>query len=251
MKSVLKSFFLIFILIYVSPVKAQMQSGVAMDAPTIQYKNESYGGINIHALGFGLSYKRAKHVTALLKKSWDFDLVTFHHSKQIKTKNQYSENSKAYYFGKLNSVLMLRAGYGFQKVLFGKELPGAIEIRMNYYVGASIGILKPVYLEIIKDSNAGQYLESEKYDPEKHQQSVIDGRSSWFRGLSQLTINPGVYGKFGFSFEFGTDEERVKVIETGVVADFHPSAMKMMAFDKNNPLIVSFYVSLLWGKRWY
>jgi hypothetical protein len=153
----------------------------------------------------------------------------------------------------LNNAAFLRAGYGIQKVIFDEELPGALEIRLNFYGGASIGLLKPVYLEIYKQSIAvpDRYeLVTEKYNPETHFIENIYGKAPFLKGINELKFNPGAYGKFGISFEYGTDQEVIRTIETGVILDFHPKPMPVMAFNTNNPLTFSFYVAVNWGKRW-
>lgn len=232
----------------------QALSGSEMDNPGIQLRNESFFGVNINSHGWGFSYRKGKHVTGTLKKLMDFDYVSYRHPKEVKLQNRSaSNNSKSYYYGKLNNAAFLRAGYGLQKIIFDEELPGALEIRLNYYAGASIGLLKPVYLEIYKQSLAvpDRYeLVTEKYDPDSHFIENIYGKAPFLKGINELKLNPGVYGKFGVSFEYGAEQEVIRTIETGVILDFHPKAMRVMAFNASNPLTFSFYVSVNWGKRW-
>ena len=238
----------------VSSAKAQVITGGEMDKPSIQFRNESYFGVNLNSHGWGFSYRKGKHVTGTLKRMMDFDYVSYRHPKEVKMQNRsFSGNSKSYYYGKLNNVGILRGGYGFQKVIFDEELPGALQIRLNYYAGVSIVLLKPVYLEVYKRSliNPDVYeLVTEKYNPSEHFVENIYGKAPFFRGINEVKLNPGAYGKFGVSFEYGADQESIKAIETGVILDFHPQPLKVMAFNTNNPLIFSFYVTINWGKRW-
>lgn len=246
---------LLFISLSISNfVWGQVVSGSEMDNPGIQLRNESFFGVNINSHGWGFSYRKGKHLTGTMKRMWDFDYVSYRHPKEVKLQNRSaSNNSKSYYYGKLNNAAFLRAGYGVQKVIFDEELPGALEIRLNFYGGASIGLLKPVYLEIYKQSIAvpDRYeLVTEKYDPETHFIENIYGKAPFLKGINELKFNPGAYGKFGISFEYGTDQEVIRTIETGVILDFHPKPMPVMAFNTNNPLTFSFYVAVNWGKRW-
>jgi len=246
---------LLFISLSISNfVWGQVVSGSEMDNPGIQLRNESFFGVNINSHGWGFSYRKGKHLTGTMKRMWDFDYVSYRHPKEVKLQNRSaSNNSKSYYYGKLNNAAFLRTGYGVQKVIFDEELPGALEIRLNFYGGASIGLLKPVYLEIYKQSIAvpDRYeLVTEKYDPETHFIENIYGKAPFLKGINELKFNPGAYGKFGISFEYGTDQEVIRTIETGVILDFHPKPMPVMAFNTNNPLTFSFYVAVNWGKRW-
>ena len=80
---------------------AQSLSGSEMDNPSIQLRNESFFGVNINSHGWGLSYRKGKHVTGTLKRMMDFDYVSYRHPKEVKLQNRSaSNNSKSYYYGK-------------------------------------------------------------------------------------------------------------------------------------------------------
>lgn len=251
---ILKNIFFFVTVLGSQFVYGQLMTGNELDHPEIQLRNESFFGVNINSHGWGFSYRKGKHLTGTMKRMMDFDYVSYRHPKEVKLQNQSaSNNSKSYYYGKLNNAAFLRVGYGIQKVIFDEELPGALEIKLNYYAGASLGLLKPVYLEIYKQSLAipDRYeLVTEKYNPETHFAENIYGRAPFLRGINELKFNPGVYGKFGLSFEYGADQEVIRNIETGLILDFHPKAMQVMAFNTNNPFTFSFYVAVNWGKRW-
>ena len=86
---------------------------------------------------------------------------------------------------------------------------------MTDYPGSSFGILKPVYLEIYKPSQIfpDRYeLVPEKYNPETHFVENIYGKAPYLKGITELSINPGGYGKFGVSFEFGPAQEVVRAM---------------------------------------
>ena len=72
-----------------------------------------------------------------------------------------------------------------------------------------------------------------------------------------LPILPGAYAKFGISFEYGSLEDRIKAIETGIVLDVYYKKVPIMAkidtknnYDPNNRLFLSFYISIHYGKKW-
>ena len=49
--------------------------------------------------------------------------------------------------------------------LFSKGERSGVEVRYSYYVGASLGITKPVYLEVIVPYDTIPYTTTKKYDP--------------------------------------------------------------------------------------
>ena len=59
-----------------------------------------------------------------------------------------------------------------------------------------------------------------------------------------------MYGKFALSFEYAGWQQKVTAIEAGVVLDYFPKAIPIMAYTKNENMYVNFYISLLWGGKW-
>ena len=48
----------------------------------------------------------------------------------------------------------------------------------------------------------------ERYDPNNPLQNsnTIVGRAPFIDGLDKIGLHPGLYGKFGFNFEFGSEK---------------------------------------------
>jgi hypothetical protein len=115
---------------------------------TILYRNEAEGGINIHSNGFGITFKRGWHLTGYKKHMLDIDFVSLRDPKQYKLASQ-NPDAKPFFYGKLNFAYILRSGYGRQNILFSKGEKSGVEVRYNYYGGLSVGITKPVYLDIL------------------------------------------------------------------------------------------------------
>ncbi|MEY4110072.1 MAG: hypothetical protein RLZZ46_426, partial [Bacteroidota bacterium] len=72
----------------------------------------------------------------------------------------------------------------------------------------------------------------------------------WIKGLSQLSVLPGAYARFGLQFDYVNEDERLKFLETGIIIDFHPRPLPIMAFNTSNPITTSLYLSLNFGKKW-
>ncbi|MCC6691227.1 MAG: hypothetical protein IT235_06800 [Bacteroidia bacterium] len=229
-----------------------VQTGVDLN---VIYRNEAVFGVLAHSNGFGAIYRRAKHVTADRKRVLEIEFVNMSHPKEVKSINPYFENSKGFYYGKLNSILIPRVGVGFQNVLFRKAERRSVEIRYSTYIGASIALAKPVYLEILQKTNTPSEfnLSTERYDPSNPQHSFdnIYGRAPYFTGFDQLKIYPGAYVKLGLSFEYGDTRSDVKVIETGLVFDMYPKVVPIMAYATNYQIFPTLYISFIYGKKWF
>ena len=100
-----------------------------------------------------------------------------------------------------------------------------------YSGGLSLAVLKPVYLEIIESTPSPSefVLTEQRYDPNNDTPANIYGGASVFDGLGELTFHPGVYGRFGFNFDYGKRHDMVKGIETGIEIDAYPQQIPIMA----------------------
>jgi hypothetical protein len=218
---------------------------------TALMRNEVSYGFTLHSAGFGFDFRRGKHITGYRKRMFEGELVSMKHPKEIRSVNPYFENAKSYVYGKLNQIIVLRGGIGEQKVLYSKAERTGIEIRMNYTGGLSLAFAKPIYLDVLNDATDYPYDYMEvKYDPEKHFIDEIIGRASYFKGFGEMNVFPGLYGKMGFSFDWGTNEAGVKSIEVGVVGDIYYKEIPMMAYNENHPYYFNFYLTMLFGKKW-
>lgn len=236
--------------IFAQDATTLVQSGVDIN---VMYRNEAVFGLLAHSNGFGMTYRRGRHVTGTRKRVLEVELVNMSHPKEIKSVNPYFENSKGFYYGKLNSIIIPRVGIGFQNVLFRKAERKSVEIRYSTYLGASIALAKPVYLEILHQTNINSEfnLSTEKYDPNEHTFDKIYGRAPYFKGFDQTKFFPGGYAKFALSFEYGDLRSDVKVIEVGTTLDVYPKVVPIMAYTSNYQLFPSIYISLIYGKKWF
>jgi hypothetical protein len=245
---------LLFNLVVVCPALSLAQKPLDDDKDTrVLYRKEFTAGFIAHSNGWGVGMRRSHHKTGYSKTFWEIDFISVKHPKEIKS--SYYENAKGYVYGKMNSFLVLRAGYGFHKIIFskGRADGSAIEVRYLGSAGSSLGITKPYFVDVIKNPYAPDGgIVSEAYDPNNplHNQYNIYGRGAWYKGFDKMSLHPGIYGKFGFSFDYAGKEKGVKTIETGMILDYYFKNIPMMAFAQNNSLWFSFYVSLNFGGKW-
>ncbi|MFH1320803.1 MAG: hypothetical protein ABII90_09150 [Bacteroidota bacterium] len=227
------------------------------------YRYEMGGGIIAHSTGFGINFRKGKHITGFKKKMWEIELVNMKHPKEYKSYHS-SDNGKGYFYGKQNSFAVLRPGIGIQKVICSKTGDRGVEVRYLYFGGPSIGLLKPVYLEIRKeDPISGDFYVIEKYDPQKHREPDIYGKAPYFKGITEMKIVPGIYGKFGLNFDYSDLDNKIRAIETGITIDLFynwrekggkvPIMAKIDSTDDFNPnkaYFLSFYINILYGNKW-
>lgn len=219
----------------------------------IIYSNEKSGLIQAHSNGIGFGYRTGANRNITNTRSWAFDLVAMQSPKQVKTINPYYTNSRRYVYGKLNDVFILRAGISEKRLLNRKPYWGGVELRWLWETGVSMGVEKPYYLFVIRlvpgpGGNLSYSIDTERFNSDVSWDDIY-GKAPFTRGLNEIKLRPGAYGKLGFHFEFGNIRTSTRAVEVGVVADVHPFGISIMDSSVNQRLFLNFYLSYAMGKR--
>jgi len=219
---------------------------------TVLLKKQFSGGLVLHNLGMGLQFRKGKNVTYFRTFLWEVQAVSMKSPKQVRIINPYFSNARSYVYGKLNHVYMFRGGVGFDHLLNRKPAWSGVEVRVLYFAGLSVAISKPIYLYILNfySPDFDYTIDAEKYDPEKHFLDNIYGRAPYSMGLNQIRFYPGLYGKFGFNFEFGEYNSRIKSLEVGGILEFFPIGIPIMAFQDEQEIFPTLYLTFSLGKRY-
>lgn len=239
--------------ILLTGITAAFSQELVQDSLGIDFflRKERVYKLSAHSNGFGIGYSRGKSITVFKRQSLNFDFVNMKTAKEVRTLYEYGENSKSYIYGKLGHLFILRGSVGQEHLLNRKPYWGGVEVRYLYHAGLSLGMLKPIYLYIInyRDKEIYPYYTNEQYDPTRHFQENIYGRSEFTYGLKQISFYPGLFGRFGLNFEFGTDNEKIKALEVGICGDFFPQGIKIMAYNDPSRYFLTAYVSFNFGTR--
>ncbi|MCW5899229.1 MAG: hypothetical protein KIT10_08150 [Flavobacteriales bacterium] len=224
------------------------------DETRVLYRKELLGGITIHGNGWGLFFQHGKHLTARDRRMLGIEMVGMKHPKEIKSFNPYYEDSRGYFYGKANSMLILRPTYGRKHQITDKIRHSGVEINYIWAIGPSLGLVKPVYLQIGKPDNFPyEAIVIERYDPGLHDVQNIYGRATWFRGLNEIRLYPGGFAKAGFNFEYSGQASGIKALEVGASMDAYPAVVPIMAeLDDvaNKQFFFQFYLSVQFGKKY-
>lgn len=220
----------------------------------VPYRKELYGGVNIHGDGWGLNFFAAKYRTARDRRLLGIEIVGMKHPKEIKSFNPYYEDSRGYFYGKSNALLVVRPTYGGKHQITDKIRRSGVEVNYVWGIGPSLGLVKPVYLQIGKpDQFPYETITVERYDPALHDVHNIYGRATWFRGVGEMQLYPGAFGRFGFNFEYSGQTTGLKALEVGMTVDAYPVVVPIMADlegVQNKQFFFEFYLSILFGKKY-
>lgn len=245
-----RSIIIAFALFIVAPSFAQQTSA---DFSRLLYRNEMTFGGTVQTAGWGATFKRLKNKDGSTKKGLIIDFSTLKHPKEIKLFHPFYDQARGYKFGKLNYFSTIRIGYGQEKMITGKTDRGSVAIHAHYWGGLSNGLLRPVYLEIITPlpNDPDQFvLQTQAYDPDLHYTNNIYGRASFFNGFNELKYQPGLFFKGGLNFEYGITEEKISMLEAGIIFDYFFEEVPIMAIEDNLQLFTTLYLTMYFGKKW-
>ncbi len=206
----------------------------------IFYRNEKTWAFFFFSNGWGMNYRYGKRINAARKFIWEADFNYIRHPKEYKvTVDQYTLSRFVY--GKMNVAMEFRGSAGFQKELYRKMDKGGVAIRFVYSGGPTLVLLKPIYYQVAYPDG---YRE-EKFDISKTQ--IIYGKASFFKGFPEMKVDPGVFLKGTFSFEFSRKEMRVNAIEVGASASAFLKELEIMA-TQNSQFLFNIFISYRFGK---
>jgi len=225
--------------------------------PTVFWRNEwSVAGM-LNSNGFGANYRYGDRINAADKRLYEIDFAYMKDPKESKAGGGQGQSTIVY--GKKNLAFNFRIGYGKQHEKFRKHDLGGIAIRHFYNFGPSLVLLKPIYYDVVESPNYSVTLPPAKFDPGWINRNMyIVSRSSFFKGFGEVTPVPGVFGKFGYNFEFGSQDRVIHALEAGLIAEGFLRRIEIMDFSsqdldqktkaKNQQLFLTVFLSYRFGR---
>lgn len=215
---------------------------------TVFYRNERTFGIILNTDGFGIGYREGKRINYLNKTLYELEVGILKHPREVKLSNPYFQSGSNFVFGKLNFVSYLRVGFGKQHELFNKVDLGGVAIRYFWTAGPDLVIYKPIYYEVLYPLSLTEYeIREEKFKRGIHYPGDIYGKASFTKGLNEIGIVPGIYGKFGFNFEYSREDKVIHAIEVGTSLSAFTRKIPIMAVEDNKAIFLSLFVSYRMG----
>ena len=195
----------------------------------------------LHTNGVGIGFRIGKEPSIHLRRGFDFEYTYYRHFKERRTRLDYSQ---VIVYGKLNYFGQIRGGYGVTRVLNTKPYWGGVEVGYFFYGGFSLGFSVPVYIRVYNVTNDTV----ERYDPQKHFFGNIHKESFW-KGVKDIKIHPGIYVKTGMSFDFAKNDALIVKLDFGVAADAYYLPVEKIAFAPKQFILFTGYVTVHLGKR--
>lgn len=215
---------------------------------TVFFRNERSFAILLNSDGLGVSYREAKRKNYLNKRLIEFDAGTLKHPKEYRITNPYTTGTGTFVFGKLNTVMYLRGGIGHQHEIYQKADLGGVAVRYFFSAGPVLAFYKPIYYRVLYPITLLDYeIRDEKFDVSIHDPTDIYSKASFFKGLNETKVLPGLYAKGGFNFEYSKQDKVIHAIEAGAQINAFPKTIPIMANSHNKAIYFSLFVSYRFG----
>lgn len=253
---------ILFILFSAYGQKTLQPKQIEFDWKGVVYKKELAFDIRLHTNGFAFAANFGELKTYYKTNYYHLEFGWIKDPRERK-QNKNSRitifnNATSFIYGKQNSFMVLRAGLGTKRYLSEKAKRKGVAVGISYEIGPSIGLIKPYYLvlERMGDDPGTSFNSVEKYSEENADiflnYNKIIGSGGFFKGYEELSLVPGIQGKFGTHFSLGAFDRVVKALEAGIMFEVYTKKIPIMIETesiKNSPYFVNLYVNLQFGKR--
>lgn len=236
---------------------------VELDLKGVIYKKEWSYDFKIHENGYAIAYNTGEVLSYKKSKYYQLELGLMKDIREKRQNKNYTFNpasdSRAFIFGKINSFMVVRGSIGFKHYLSEKAKRNGLAVGYSYSLGPAVGLLKPYYLKLIyrpaETDDITDYRD-EKYSEANSSKFLnfndIDGASSFFEGITEVKVIPGIQAKVASHFALGAFDKYVKAIELGVMADLYIKSVDIMAPSegyKNKPYFIKLFANMQLGMR--
>lgn len=251
----------IFMIVLVSHyANAQSKDGIstAKDAVygsegvDVLYTHTTDFNVFAHSQGAGVSYRYGKYKTAYKSRSFNTELMYIKHDREEKTANPVHLDGLPYVYGKVNSFINFRFAMEHRSEITPKLRQSGVQINHLVRYGASLAMLKPVYLEIGYPEMPYEYVIAEIYNPSEHFYDDIYGRAAWVNGLDQTKFTPGLHICYALNFEYSEVRGGMSSVEVGGIIDYYMGDIEIMASEFVDPqkMFATVYLKFGIGANW-
>ncbi|MFO7788946.1 MAG: hypothetical protein ACQES1_00460 [Bacteroidota bacterium] len=231
-----------------------LSQGEIIEKKALNYYNEHSFGAKLISSGAGIDYRFGWRYTNKTRGFAEASFSFVKDPKEIKVYNPYFDNQKKFIYGKVNSVFNLHIGSGIKKEIFSKQDKNSISITYQLAGGCVLGLEKPIYYQVVDSSEiiGNQqifYTSPQKFSLNHHNPVDIVSRESFFKGIGETKVKPGVYARAAFNFEFSNDRYKTKAIEIGTYLEAFPKKITILA-EHEKQIFFAMYCSYRFGFKY-
>jgi hypothetical protein len=208
-------------------------------------------GIKLATNGYGLFYENGKFITTKRTRIINVELNEIKDPKDHKEPT-YSSDGYSYNYvsvGRLNNFYELKASYGQQVLIGGKDNRNGVSVSYLYSGGLSLGMLKQYVLDVYPYPSPNTTIITSTYPKIFDSAYTVTDALGLGGGWNHLQFTPGVNAKLAMRFDYGRFNTNIAAIEAGVTGEYYTSKMPLMAYVAPKQLFFNAYVTIMFGKR--
>ncbi|MCC6818729.1 MAG: hypothetical protein IT245_07555 [Bacteroidia bacterium] len=233
-------------------LSCQWYDSSAFKTDDITFDDRSYkGGLIASPNGFGFFFRQSTPIQNGLFRVFDVSFTSINSIREKKVLNQRMLNTTPYVYGKVNRLYALRPMIGLQKTFAERNTKNSIGVNGFACIGLGLGFLKPIYMDVLVfDPSSADSIRTASlpYNPVEMDPQIINGYSSFDKGLGKTKLIAGLSCKAGVEFNWGNYTSIFRSIELGFMVDYFPSRPELLYGIKNKVLYSSFYISFALGE---
>ena len=151
---------------------------------------------------------------------------------------------RTFVWGKKNYLFSLRGQYGRELIIVSKKDQQGIRVNAQLAVGPTLGLLVPYYIKYSRNNR----MEIENFDSSIHTFNNVIGSASFFEGVDEIKIKPGLNFKAALNFEFGSTKSAT-AIEVGFLGEIFTNEVIIMPTARNYSFYPTAFITLFYGKK--
>ncbi|HEY4337623.1 MAG TPA: hypothetical protein VGM89_17040 [Puia sp.] len=208
-------------------------------------------GVRLATDGYGISFEKGKFKSPRRTLLFQFEL----NEKKDPKEHHISATSDGINFSsvvpyKLNNLYEFKVAVGQEHLIGGKGNRNGVAVTALYTFGATLGMLKPYYLDIQNQITGATTRKT--YDQmavDTADGDVITGASGFTVGWGNLTFKPAVNARQAMRFDYGRLNSSVAAVEVGLTEEFFFSKIPMVYLVNQRQFFFNAYVAILFGNR--
>ena len=229
----------------------------------VVYDFESVFEARLHTQGFAISYRKGRLRSYYRTTYQNFEFGYIKDRREVKQTKQILaprgvDIPRSFAFGKANELFTFRYSLGEKRYLSEKTRRKGVAMGIIYEAGATLGILKPYSLEVLRldQDNVTRTVETIQYSDETKDDFLdydnIYGGSSFSKGWDAIVPTLGVHGKLAMHWSLGAFDQKVRAVEAGIMVDIFPRKIPLLVERediKNGIYFFKLYVGIQFGDR--
>lgn len=221
------------------------------------YQKQNLYGIKLYNDGYAAMFEKGILKTATRTTLFSFEIGEHKHPKERNVSSGQTNfiSANSFIYGKQNNFYFVKLGVGQSILIGGKGVRNGVAVSAVGNGGLAVGLLKPYYLNIIETATKKEmevrYTGTSAYNDSLFlgYTSLINRRSSVFKGFNELKIKPGLFAKAGLRFDYGHYNEAISAVEVGVNAEYYFSKIPQVILAKERNLFLNLFIAIEFGKR--